>query len=399
MARKGRHELYRVLPDGRWAFWFDHSNLDKFSKCEQLFDYSVIQNYRIKGFGSAAMLYGSWWSNVMERYYQLPNTVERGPVQPPSIGQLVKIAVEEWLNGEVDNLEVIDPKNYFKLAQPTTRTDIARALGDEAAEVMFGLYKRQANLLLEMAHAGEVDATPEGQAEVLAMRDRAQQILARTEIPLGPIMLALKYHDTYAEQDARDWIIVAAEKAFGAEGEVMVGEDDKVVVYYMGKPDLVVFEQKTDLLMPVDHKTKDLIPYDVNSIWKPHGQTCGYIFALNKICESLGFARKQVNRCVINVAGRCQPGPTAKNQKRTQRVRPCYMQQEIDEWAADIMLRANRLRQAIERGTFEKREAQCHIYGGCNFRRVCSVPPGARTVALNADFVKVQPWSPYGDEE
>jgi hypothetical protein len=388
LKRKDKHELFRVLPDGRYAFWFDHSMMAGYTGCETFFNYHTIQRLRLKGPARIPMSVGSWWSNVLEYYYTL-----RPKKTPFTLEDMIGCAGKAWVDNNMDDLERANPDRYEKFAMPMDRTDVARALGQHTADAMFEHYIKRA----EVMEASLALAMSEEEAKHL--EDEAKRLRSRSHVPIGPLIMASKYYINFASMDERNWRVVAAERAFGADGEVFVGEDDRVVVYYMGKPDLVVYEQDTNTLVPVDHKTKDNIPYNVDTIWKPHSQTQGYIYSVGKIAKDLGFD-VVVDRCVLNVAARLEPGPKAKQQGRFRRVRVSYNQAEIAEWQDDVMWKANRLRTSLETNRWQRDHGfTCHVYAGCDYRRICSQPPSNRDLVKQSDFITVEPWNPYGEEE
>ena len=135
--------------------------------------------------------------------------------------------------------------------------------------------------------------------------------------------------------------------------------------------------------------------------YKPHSQTTGYIFALSKIAKDLGIDRP-VDRCIVNVAARSRPSDNPRDGKkkpRFARVYVAYSSEELEEWRLGVLDKVTRMRHAIEHGDYIWREASCHLFRGCEFRRVDSTPPGARDIILTADFIKAEPWAPYEVEE
>lgn len=227
--------------------------------------------------------------------------------------------------------------------------------------------------------------------------------------PQGALQMALEYYDSFAAVDFRSWTIIGSEKGFGLRNEILVGEDQDVVVHYVGKPDLVVIENSSGKLLPVDHKTKDSIPGNINEQFKPHPQTAGYIFACNELARQLGLSTKDTDRCIIRVAARLRPTDNPRKQKngapgikrpRFVNVYPNYSLAELAEWQHDIMAKARRLRYTIEHDEFIPRESACHLfYHGCQFRGVCSTPPASRDLVLRSNFTKIDPWTPYNVEE
>lgn len=238
----------------------------------------------------------------------------------------------------------------------------------------------------------------------------------------GGVTMAIEYYDAFAAPHFRGWRVIGSELGFGWKDEVFLGEDDKVVVYYGGKPDLVVLDYATNMVMPLDHKTKDSVPGNANVMFKPHPQTAGYIFALRELMKNLpipelagvksaseiagrtralGFV--EPTKCIIMIAARFRPTDKPRNGIRKPRflpVYPVYTSDEIEEWRLDVMEKCRTLRASIERQRWPRRESACHLYSnGCQFRRVCSTPAGSRNIVLASDFVRKEPWQPYDAEE
>lgn len=216
----------------------------------------------------------------------------------------------------------------------------------------------------------------------------------------GACLMLLEYHHSFGLNHFHNWKILGAEMGFGWQEELLLGEDDEVVVYYGGKPDLIIRDISQQMVMPVEFKTKDSIPYDVASLWKPHPQTTGYIFAVRKLMEGIDSGYAPPTKCVVIVAARVRPTDKPRSGIRRPRfapVYPNYTAEEIEEWRLSVMGKCARLRRAIERSEWLPRESSCHFRFGspCEFRRACSVPCTARGAILKADFIQVEPWHPY----
>jgi len=242
----------------------------------------------------------------------------------------------------------------------------------------------------------------------------------------GAMLMALEYKQAFGQAHFQQWQIIGAELGFGWKDELKLGEDDKVVVYYGGKPDLVVLDRAQNMIMPLDFKTKDSVPSNAATKYKPHPQTAGYIFAVRKMLEQIqddqidsshndaelhlnlkAIAKmpKAPTKCVVMVCARFRPTDKPRSGIRAPRflpVYPNYDASEIEEWRNIVIEKCRRLRDSIERSVWVPREgdSSCHLYyTGCPFRRVCSVPANIRESVLKADFVKIEPWRPYTPEE
>ena len=105
----------------------------------------------------------------------------------------------------------------------------------------------------------------------------------------GALRLVAEYATRQLPIDYSTWKIVAAEASFGRNREVCVGENESVVLYWMGQPDLFVIMDGR--LVPVDHKMVQTITRDLHTKYKPHIQMPGYIIAAQALCRSLDISR------------------------------------------------------------------------------------------------------------
>ena len=224
----------------------------------------------------------------------------------------------------------------------------------------------------------------------------------------GGRLMALEYQKAFGQQHFTQWQIIGAELGFGWKDELPLGEDDRVVVYYGGKPDLVILDRAQNMIMPLDFKTKDSVPGNASVMFKPHPQTAGYIFAVSKMLElvkkeNVVADTKSPTKCVVMVCARFRPTDKPRSGVRAPRFLPVYPQytaDEIEEWRLSVMEKCRRLRDSIERNVWTPRESACHLfYHGCMFRRVCSQPANIRESLLRSDFVKIDPWTPYVVDE
>ena len=340
-------QFYEVLPNGKYRFRVDHHTINDHNTCDRYFMFRHMGDskgmvWSTKG-TSIKIALGSWWSSVMESFY---HEMQFGAL--PSDHMMLKFAADAWREHNIEQYKNQDPEGFDK----------------------FG-------------------GLPGGQ------------------------LMATEYYEAFAKQHFTQWGIVGAELGFGWKDELPLGEDDKVVVYYGGKPDLVIWDKAQNMIMPLDFKTKDSVPANAALKYKPHPQTAGYIFAVRKMLEQLVVAGevptaqvgspKAPTKCVIMVCARFRPTDKPRSGVRAPRflpVYPNYDASEIEEWRQSVMEKCRRLRDSIERQVWTPRESACHLfYHGCAFRRVCSLPENVREMALKADFIKVDPWTPYVPEE
>lgn len=215
----------------------------------------------------------------------------------------------------------------------------------------------------------------------------------------GAMLMASQYYNQYAVFDFRNWQVVSVEAGFGYDREVLVGESSNVVVYYTGRPDVIVWQDKR--LTPVETKTVDRIDGQTQLRYKPHSQSTGYAYSAEVIAKKLGIDAT-VDRVIVNVCARQEPSDNPRDGKpkpRFVRVFPHFSQEEILEWRDQKIKQAERLRYCIENNVWVKKESSCHLYGGCEYRRIDSVAPSSRPIIIQADYTKVEHWSPYIEEE
>jgi GR25 family glycosyltransferase involved in LPS biosynthesis len=343
--------FYERLPGGRMKLRFDHHMINSFNTCERLFFYKHFPNaagmiLRPKGTVGWTLKFGQWWSDVMSDFYEMmaAGTLTRNAA--------IVSAVKRWDEHGMELFKTLDPKKY-------------EAFGGTSVQVEF-------------------NGVP-------------------YPLPQGAMTMITSYYDIRAEQDKRTWKIIATESGFGMKDEVWVGGTDKVDVYYVGKPDLVVLDENKRLV-PVDHKTTAKIEPDFDAKWKPHAQTVGYIYAVGLLAKSLGFPNSVVDRCIINGAAREEPTDKPKNggakRPRFKRAYPNYTWEEIEEWRREVIVKAERLRECINTGVWPMRESSCHFNYGrpCEYRAIDSITPGARNVQIQASYTQSPPWVAYETE-
>ena len=353
--------FYNVLPDGRYHFRFDHHLINNFNTCDRYFKFKHIPDsddgmvWTGRGWSSAIQV-GIWWSNLMELFYR-----EMSFGEFPTSNSMQKFAADTW----------------------TKRT--CKECRRDADE-----------------HDG-LDHPFDGQSMNVDFVKNDPDYYDKFKGADGALLMALEYYNAFAAIDYKDWTIIGAEKGFGLKGEVVVGEDDTVKVEYTGRPDLVVLENSSQKVLPLDHKTKDSIPGNADRLFKPHPQTAGYIFACNRMAHDLGLSTQATDKCIVRMAARIRPTDKPRDGVRKPRFKniyPVYTASELAEWQRDIMAKARRLRTAIEKDEFIPRESACHLfYNGCQFRGVCSTAPESRGLVLKSNFTKIKAWSPYNLED
>jgi hypothetical protein len=335
----------KILSDGRYGLYLDNLLLSHFTDCPQKFEYRHVENIirKDKGDIGANAWIGIWWASTLEDFYQtLANYQHNLPdsVEPTEEGIMVSAAYA-WAK---ENMATSKP-DCFKERFPAVYDKFR---GEE-----------------------------------------------------GAAQMAVDYWRYYGELDTRDWTVIATELAFGIEGEVIIGEDAECVLFWCGKPDLLVYERSIDNLSPVDHKSTGYLKSNWIHKWKPHSQLTGYIVATNNLCKSLGFQRHQVDRVIVNGASQMVVQHPRKNpdkpRPRFLRARPDWNPEELTRWKANTFNRAKRLLGSHLSGVWDWNEPfMCHVYDGCKYRRICDQPPGYSTeVVKRSDYIQIEPWVPY----
>src|SRR5271156_1798543 len=326
--------FYNILPNGKIEFFVDASLLKSFSLCESYFHLKHVQNLRQKGYGSVMpfpMAVGSWWSEVMEMFYNCLR--DKAELTPQMIQDF---ALSAWVKVGLDKSALADPDKFA-------------TFGDVA----------------------------------------------------GAYLMLMEYYNSQYIVDKQSWKIIAVEEGFGLKKEVFIGETPRVVVYWIGKPDLVVVEN--DRLTPVDHKTVSRIDGTTISKYKPSTQMPGYVYSCEVIAKSLGYDVR-VDRCVVNVCSRTRPSDnprSGKKRPRFIRAYPNFSREEIAEWKKDVLNKCERIAHCLKTNEWTWSETTCHnmYMRQCDYIKLHSQTPSSRDIVLLADFMQQTPWVPYKVKE
>src|SRR6266852_2990174 len=318
------------IDKGRFIFFVDASLLKSFSHCERYFYLKHVKNLRPKGVYAMkpfAMAIGSWWSDVMEDFYNALRDK-----RPLIADDIQDIALRAWVKNELDKSILAEPKKF-------------EDFGDIA----------------------------------------------------GAVLMLQEYYNSQYLIDVSNWKIIAVEQGFGLKKEVLLGESPRVVVYWIGKPDLVVVENGR--LTPVDHKTVSRIDGFTTSRYKPSTQMSGYVHSCEAIAKSLGY-QVRVDRCVVNICSRLRPSDnprSGKKRPRFVRAYPNFNREEIEEWRRGVVNKCERIAHCLRTGEWVWSETACdNVYNRpCDFKKLDSSSPSAREVILLADFMEGKPWQPY----
>ncbi len=212
----------------------------------------------------------------------------------------------------------------------------------------------------------------------------------------GALTMIAEYGARQLPIDYKTWKIIAAEASFGRNREVKIGETDKIVLYWMGQPDLfVVFN---DRIMPVDHKSLSSIDNYTARKYKPHIQIPGYIIAGQVLLKSLGY-NLLCDRAIINAVARkdttTKDGEDIKK-PRFKRFFISYTEAELEEWKRLRLRQAELLRESFESNLWLRNENSCSYMWGksCAFQNVDEKPPETREIVIKSDYIQKAPWIP-----
>ena len=330
MSEPKPFSFYEIQPNGKILFFVDASLLKSFSHCESYFYLKHVKNIRQKGTVITKpfpMAIGSWWSDVMEAFYNsLRDKRELG------LQDIQDIALTAWASNGLEACALAEPDKFAQFG------DIA-----------------------------------------------------------GAVLMLKDYYESQYLIDKHNWKVVSVEQGFGLKKEVFIGETPRVVVYWVGRPDLVVTEN--DRLTPVDHKTVSRIDGFTTSRYKPSTQMSGYVYSCETIARSLGY-KVRVDRCVVNICSRARPTEKPRSgQKRPRFVRayPNFTREEIDEWRHNVVGICERIAHNLRSNEWNWSETSCHNFymRPCDYLKLHSATPSARDVILAADFAEGRPWKPY----
>jgi hypothetical protein len=342
MPDKEPYVFYKVLSDGRLALYVDASLMKDFDICERYFWYKHIKLARPKGFITAKpfpMAIGSWWSSCMDMFYNhMRDEQDKKKLQ----GELTRDMIQDiaLTCWLKDNIE-------------------ASAIADPKKFKSFG--------------------------------DVA-----------GAVLMLQEYYDKHYIQDRQTWRIVSVEQGFGLKGEVKIGESNRIIVYWVGLPDLTIVENRR--IFPLDHKTTPYITGRTEAEYKPNEQIIGYVHSTEVLAKQVGIDAF-VDRCFINVCARNRPADKPRNgaekKPRFKRYYPNFTRDEINEWKRDLMLRCERLAHCILTNEWSWRKTACaNVYRRiCDFHDLDSKTPAARDIVLAANFQQGVAWKPYEPEE
>lgn len=216
----------------------------------------------------------------------------------------------------------------------------------------------------------------------------------------GALTMIADYATRQLPIDYQTWKIIAAEASFGRNREVCIGETDRIILYWMGQPDLYVLS--SGRIFPVDHKSTGYIDANIARKYKPHIQIPGYIIGGQILAKSLNMD-VVIDRAIINCVARSDRTDKTGESKypRFKRIPVSYTIAELEEWKKRRLRDAELVRQCFETGLWTWNELTCNsfFYRRCPYQNIDEKTPDVRPVVIAADYVKRTKWIPGRSEE
>jgi len=312
----------------------------------------------MKGGRSWYATFGIWWAHFLEDVYKDVSSRQSAKLEPPEKGDFISAAVRWWLRDDMDHFALVAPKQYQAFSMGYVGVSVSKA--------------------------------------------RAMKM------PVGVVNIAVQYHDYFTRMhDFDNWKIIATETTFGLNSDVVIGENDKVVVYYQGRPDIVGYDVGKGLLEPGDHKTTSSVTGDWESDWATNSQLKGYVVAVRELAKQLRSSGRcpwlpvetEIKSCLINGAARDEPTKKPKDgivKPRFNRVRQKFSEELLTEWRRDVVEKAARLRYCIENNVWTWKNSACNYQFGhpCEYRTPDSMSPSDRPALFQSHYTTVEPWTP-----
>lgn len=178
-----------------------------------------------------------------------------------------------------------------------------------------------------------------------------------------------EYARYYEDETTENIIPVAVEEPF----LVKIFEDDDLIVYVQGKPDLIFRYSNSNDLILMDHKR---VSRDSN-ISALRNQFLLYCVA----CQTDTF--------IVNKVGFQK---SYKPKERFKRVPFIYNKEILDEWKTEVVGRAREMILAQQFESYPKNRSSCEKWDGCWYQRYCTTRPSAREFLIGTEFIISESW-------
>jgi len=154
---------------------------------------------------------------------------------------------------------------------------------------------------------------------------------------------------------------------------VKIYEDEDMIVYISGQPDLIFKYTNTNNIAVMDHKRMQReFPYS-----PLRNQFLLYATAM------------KTDTVIVNKVG-FQKTKAAKD--RFVRTPFVYSQEILDEWKEDAINRAREMVIFEKVQHFPRNRTSCEKFNGCYLQRYCSTKPRAREFLIGTEYIIGKPW-------
>jgi hypothetical protein len=313
-----------------------------------------------------------------------------------------EIYLDASMTGSFGQCPDLFKESYVNNLAPKGDRPFARDLGSWWSRVMESIYANQfKGILLEPKQIVDIATLTWSELRMNELEALHPKAWKEFGGQYGALAMIADYAARQLPIDYKTWKIIAAEASFGRNREVKVGETSKVILYWMGQPDLFVIFN--DRILPVDHKSISSIEPSTNRKYKPHIQIPGYILAGQILLKSLGYdlpCDRAIINCVARKDSTTKDGQDIKK-PRFKRFTVQYTESELEEWKKIRLRQAELIRECFETGVWPRNEYQCSYMWGrpCQFQNLHEKPPEIRDVIIKSDYIKKAPWIPGRTEK
>lgn len=319
--------------DGTQFAW-DSTSIKLAETCLRKYQYKMILGWQPER-KSVHLLFGGWYASALESYHKY---IADGMSQDEALAEVVSEALyETWMFPNCSYCE-------------------GTGRGDEWDSVC-------------LTCDGEGKLSSGGEPWTSDHNTKTRENLIRTIV---------WYVDQFGEDDSCSTVILsngkpAVEHSFRLEadnGIILSGHLDRLVEYG-NQP--YIQDQKT---------TQSTISSRYFDSYNPDTQMSLYTFA-GKAIFNLPIKGIMIDAAQIAV------GFT-----RFERGFSFRTEDQLNEWYDNSMYHIEKARQATRDNYFPLNPSSCNMFGGCEFRHICSKAPSIREQFLKGDFVKGPVWDP-----
>lgn len=167
-------------------------------------------------------------------------------------------------------------------------------------------------------------------------------------------------------------------------------ESPTLKIEYFGQIDVILKNDKTDMLLVGDHKTSSIVGNDFFNRLKPNHQYTGYLMAAKRVFKL------QTDSFMVNCL-QVKPKPVTARGTPPNFPRQITRRDEQDykEFTETVLYYVQKYLEWKDDNTWPLSHANaCASYGGCQFLEVCAAPTVIRQNIIDAQFDKeVREWN------